>query len=235
MSPSSMMISPTLMPMRNSIRRSSATSALRSAIARWISMAQRTASTALANSTSAPSPVVLTIRPRCSAILGSTSSRLYALSAARVPSSSTPMRRLYPATSAARMAASRRSTRASAIKIAPTQCGFQLSLWSGVGCVYQGNDVQDGSNDAYPYSVRADFCPLCTQKRTNAGAAGLSAMCHKRTHAVQQTASLLDHLVGAGKQCSGDGEAKRLGGLKIDDQLKLRRKLHRQIRRLRAL
>ena len=34
-------------------------------------MAQRTASTALANSTSAPSPVVLTMRPRCSAILGS--------------------------------------------------------------------------------------------------------------------------------------------------------------------
>ena len=47
----------------HSIRRSSGMAALRSAMARWISMAQRTASTALANSTSAPSPVVLTMRP----------------------------------------------------------------------------------------------------------------------------------------------------------------------------
>jgi hypothetical protein len=40
-------------------------------MSRWISTAQRTASTTLANSTSRPSPVVLTMRPRCSAILGS--------------------------------------------------------------------------------------------------------------------------------------------------------------------
>ena len=45
------------------MRRSSGTSALRSAIAAWISTAQRTASTTLANSTSRPSPVVLTMRP----------------------------------------------------------------------------------------------------------------------------------------------------------------------------
>ena len=45
------------------------TPALRSAIARCTSTAQRTASTTLANSTSTPSPVVLTMRPRCSAIL----------------------------------------------------------------------------------------------------------------------------------------------------------------------
>ena len=37
--------------------------ALRSAMPRWISTAQRTASTTLANSTSRPSPVVLTMRP----------------------------------------------------------------------------------------------------------------------------------------------------------------------------
>src|SRR5262249_2930619 len=58
-----------------------------------------------------PSPVVLTIRPRCSTILGSTSCRRSASRSARVPSSSVPMRRLYPATSAARMAARRRSAR----------------------------------------------------------------------------------------------------------------------------
>ena len=53
------------------MRRSSEISVLRSVMARWMSMAQRTASTALANSTRAPSPVVLTMRPRFSATLGS--------------------------------------------------------------------------------------------------------------------------------------------------------------------
>ena len=43
-----------------------------SAMPRCTSIAQRAASTALANSTSMPSPVVLTIRPRCSATVGST-------------------------------------------------------------------------------------------------------------------------------------------------------------------
>ena len=45
--------------------------AFRSTIARCTSTAQRTASTTLPNSTSMPSPVVLTMRPRCSRILAS--------------------------------------------------------------------------------------------------------------------------------------------------------------------
>jgi len=53
----------------------------RSAIACCTSIAQRTASTTLANSTSRPSPVVSTMRPWCSAIFGSTSSRRSALRA----------------------------------------------------------------------------------------------------------------------------------------------------------
>src|SRR5262249_54432100 len=56
-----------------------------------------------------PSPVVFTMRPRCSLILGSTRSRRWAFNWASVPSSSAPMSRLYPATSAARIAVSRRS------------------------------------------------------------------------------------------------------------------------------
>ena len=59
---------------------SAGTPALRSAMPRCTSTAQRTASTTLANSTSRPSPVVLTMRPRCSAILGSISSRRCAFS-----------------------------------------------------------------------------------------------------------------------------------------------------------
>ena len=48
--------------------------------------------TALANSTNIPSPVVLTIRPRWEATVGSTRVFLTAFSRASVPSSSMPMR-----------------------------------------------------------------------------------------------------------------------------------------------
>src|SRR5271166_3709029 len=50
----------------------------------------------------------LATRPRCSAIFGSTSSRRNALRRSSVPSSSAPISREYPATSAARIAARRR-------------------------------------------------------------------------------------------------------------------------------
>ena len=73
------------MPMRNSIRRSTGTSALRRPISRCVSTAPRTASTTLANSTKMPSPVILTIRPRCSLIIGSTTSRRSTLSLLRYP------------------------------------------------------------------------------------------------------------------------------------------------------
>ena len=71
--------------MRSSIRLSAATLALRSGIACCISTAHRTESTTLANSTSRPSPVVLTMRPWCSAIFGSSSSRRSALRRSCVP------------------------------------------------------------------------------------------------------------------------------------------------------
>src|SRR5205823_10220581 len=61
---------------------------LASTTLRCHSVAQRNASTTLENSTSKPSPVVLTMRPRCSVIVGSIISARIDLSRLRVPSSS---------------------------------------------------------------------------------------------------------------------------------------------------
>ena len=80
--------SPRWMPTRNSMRRSGGRPALRSTMPFCNSMAQRTASTTLRNSTSAPSPVRLTTRPLCTAIVGSTRSLRSARSRASVRSSS---------------------------------------------------------------------------------------------------------------------------------------------------
>src|SRR5262249_29985133 len=45
-------------------------------------------------------------------------------------------------------------------------------------------------------------------------------------------ALLLDHLIRQDEERRGDGEAERLGGLEVDDQLEFRRPLDRQIPRL---
>jgi hypothetical protein len=41
--------------------------------------------------------------------------------------------------------------------------------------------------------------PLFPQQQTFDERAEMSAMCHKQTHAPQQTATLFDHFIGAGR------------------------------------
>jgi hypothetical protein len=79
-------------------------------IARCTSIAQRSAASALPNSSSIPSPAVLTIRPPCSAIFGSMMRSRITRSRANAPASSGSMCRLKPTTSAIRIAASLRVT-----------------------------------------------------------------------------------------------------------------------------
>jgi hypothetical protein len=57
---------------------------------------------------------------------------------------------------------------------------------------------------------------------------------HNQPPAAKQTAPLFDDLVSRGEQIGRYGQPERLGGLEIDYQLKLCRKLHRQIARMLA-
>ena len=82
-----------------------------------------------------------------------------------------------------------------------------------------------------PSICRADSLPDSDQ---NPLRSEMTRCAKKETHAPQQTASLFNHLIGAGEQHWRHSEAEGLGRLEVDDQFKLSWLLDREVGRLGA-
>src|ERR1700756_5016067 len=79
------------------------------------------------------------------------------------------------------------------------------------------------------------ICPLLLQERPNCCIAMNCRFVPEATKCTAAKRSLFDHLVGAAKQIDREGDAERLGGLEIDDELDFRGLHDRQIARLLTL
>jgi len=66
-----------------------------------------------------------------------------------------------------------------------------------------------------------EACLLYPQKRTLELNRAMSALCQKRTYAMQQKTSLFDHLVGAQQDRGRQFDTKRSSSPEVDDELEV--------------
>src|ERR1700681_4126906 len=74
--------------------------------------------------------------------------------------------------------------------------------------------------------------PVYPDERTYSESVGTSQRCQEQTHAPQQLAASLDHLVRSREQRRWHSQADCLGSLYIDDEFKFGRRLHRKVGRI---
>jgi hypothetical protein len=72
------------------------------------------------------------------------------------------------------------------------------------------NAPKDRSGSRLGHSTASAQCPNCPRKRKSIRPLAMSQKCQKQS---------FDQLVGAAKQRQRDGQAERLGGLEVDDEL----------------
>ena len=92
--------------------------------------------------------------------------------------------------------------------------------------------VEAIDNDRYPFSERIRVLREVLAKVWRDGSANECQQTRLRALTPQHPS--LNHLVGAGEDRGRDGQAERVGGLEVDDQLELGGLLDRQVGGLRA-